>query len=281
MNKIVRMLVGPFMNQRGEVGVADPTVVDPGVVVPETPDLGIGGTGFKSPEELASGYQSLMKKLGEQGNELGSLRKEKETLGGHAETLASILKEQLTKSQAVVEPKTNYDAELSTVEQEIQKLDPMTADYSRSLSALVSKSNRLSALAQHEKTLAEAGNLMKKELSDRDVKSSQKAFHDENPTFNTPEMQAKIKEYIAKDKTAMHDPLSAFFQIQRDEVSSQASQLAKENEDMRKLLELNKGKEEAGKVVVKSQGTAPAVKPGKVTGKDLDAGMMARLQALS
>jgi hypothetical protein len=75
MKTLVDRLLSPLMNQRGEV-VVDPGA-DPNAIDPNAADAGIGGTGFKTPEELASGYQNLMKKLGEQGNELGSLRKRK------------------------------------------------------------------------------------------------------------------------------------------------------------------------------------------------------------
>jgi hypothetical protein len=78
----------------------------------------------------------------------------------------------------------------------------------------------------------------------------------------------------------MHDPVSAFFQIQRDQATQQASAIAKENEEYRKLLDLAKGKDEAGKVVVKGQTTGgQQTKQPKATGKDLDAGMLAAVQS--
>ena len=76
----------------------------------------------------------------------------------------------------------------------------------------------------------------------------------------------------------MHDPMSAFFQIQRDDAIAQANQTATENAEMKKILELQKGKEATGKVVVKGQSpNQGATNPTKATGKDLDAGMAAAL----
>jgi hypothetical protein len=66
--------------------------------------------------------------------------------------------------------------------------------------------------------------------------------------------------------------MSAYFQIQKDD-------LAAENAEMKKTLELVKGKENTGKVVVKGQTGQPQTKPQKATGKDLDAGMAAVLAA--
>ena len=243
----------------------------------------IPGTTYKSAEELLKGHQELKGVLDAQGNELGTLRKEHSSLKTQAETLATVLKETLTKGKdgaAVETPKAvDYSAEIAAVEDQIQKLDPMAADYQKTLASLVSKSQKLAAADQHGKTLSAAAELMKKELSERDVKAAHDRFYADNPTFNTPEMQAKIKEYIAKDPTGMSDPLSAFREIERDEIAAKAKALAEENAEYKKLIDLNKGKDEAGKVIVKGQspGQSPTP-PQKVTGKDLDAGMKAALE---
>jgi hypothetical protein len=244
----------------------------------------IPGTTYKSHDDLLKGHLALKEKFDSQGNELGQIRKDHEGLKGQAETLATILKENLTKGQSGVQPSKpiDYAAELTGIEEQIQKLDPMNPDYQKSLASLVAKSNKLSALEQHEKTLGAAGELMKKELSERDIKTAQDNFYRDNPTFNTPAMQAKIREYIAKDRTGMSDPLSAFREIQRDEIAIEAKRLADENAEYKRLLDLNKGKDESGRVIVKGQGPGqlPINQP-KVTGKDLDAGMKAALSALN
>ncbi len=244
-------------------------------------EQGIAGTSFKTPEELASAYQSLEKKLGEQGNELGSLRKDKETLSSQAETLAQTLKEHLTRGQAAPQATSvDYGAEMATAKKELKGLDPMDSDYSSKQAELVDKIANLAAVSQHEKTLSAAGNLFKKELSERDAKASQDTFYRENPTFNTPEMQARIKQYIANDRTGMHDPLSAFYQIQRDDVATKATALEQENAEYKKLIDLNKGKDDAGRVIVKGQGTGQQqTKQPKATGREFDAGLMAALQS--
>jgi len=245
-------------------------------------EQGIAGTSFKTPEELVAAYlkemdqrTNLEKKLGEQGNELGYLRSQ-------AETLTATLKETLAREQKAseVEKPVDYATEIATVEKQIQELDPMADNYQKTLASLVAKSNRLVAAEQHEKTLNAASELMKKELSKRDMKSAQQRFYDENPTFNTPEMQAKINEYITNDRTGMHDPFSAFYQIQRDDTILEAKRLADENVEYKKRLDLAKGTGETGKVIVKGQSPGQQqTKQPKVTGKDLDAGMAAALRA--
>jgi hypothetical protein len=71
----------------------------------------------------------------------------------------------------------------------------------------------------------------------------------------------------------MHDPMSAFFQLQRDDVAVENQRITAENAEMKKILDLQKGKDETGKVIVKGQSPQQVTKHQKVTGKDLDAGM--------
>lgn len=266
-------ILKPLLNQRGAIGDAE--VVDDGQAVEYK---GIAGTGFKTAEELAAAFikeqgqrTNLEKKLGEQGSELGSTRKQ-------AETLANTLKEVLTKKEASTKPAgTDYDTELAVVQKQIQDLDPMTEGYQKTHSDLVAKAIKLAASSQHEKTLNAAGEMMKKELSDRDVKAQTKAFHDANPTFATPEMQARIKEYLANDKTGMSDPLVAFREIERDDARAEAQAIANKNAELQKALDLEKGKGETGKVIVKGQGPQQVTKQTKVTGAERDALMAAAL----
>ena len=242
----------------------------------------IAGTPFKSVEELAKGYSNLKTLSDSQGNELGNLRKSHDGLKTQTDTLMSLLKEIKSSAAPAQETpaKPDYDGEIATIESQIKGLDPLAPDYQSSLSNLLSKSTRIAAKAAEDRALSAAGELFKKELTERDIKSAQSQFFQNNQDFSTPEMQARIQEYIAKDKTGMTDALSAYREIQRDDALSRAQALEAENLEYKRLIDLNKGKEEAGKVVVKTQTTPqPPAPPAKVAGKDLDAGMMAALRA--
>lgn len=226
---------------------------------------GLEGTPFKSGEEAAKGYLNLKALHDAQANELGTLRK-------FAETVAPIVQQHMSKTEApAAAPKApDYETEIMGVQQKIQELDPMADNYQKELAALLATSNKLVAKAQHEKTLSTAQELFKKELSERDARAARTEFNKNNPSFSAPEMQLRIKDFLANDKTGMHDPMSAYFQIQKDD-------LAAENAEMKKTLELVKGKENTGKVVVKGQAGQPPTKPQKATGADLDARMAAAL----
>lgn len=68
-------------------------------------------------------------------------------------------------------------------------------------------------------------------------------------------------------------------EIQRDEIAVETKRLMDENAEYKKRLNLAKGTEETGKVIVKGQSPGQSTQQPKATGKDLDAGMMAALKA--
>jgi len=100
----------------------------------------------------------------------------------------------------------DYSTQMSEIEKQITELDPADEKYQVKLAQLVQKSNRI----QHEKTLSAASQIFKQELDERDIKSTQRAFLEANPTFNTPEIQTRIKDMMANDKTGILDPVAAF-----------------------------------------------------------------------
>jgi type II secretory pathway component GspD/PulD (secretin) len=213
--------------------------------------------------------------LDRQGNELGSMRKQ-------MDSLTEALKGATAKTAAPdkpTAPTSDYSTMIADVQKEIKSLDPMADGYNEKLAGLIQKNAALVAKEQHEKTLSAATAVFKQELDERDVKATHKAFLDRNPSFNTPEMQARIKEYLAKDDTGMADPLAAYYQIQRDETATALEAEKAEKADLIKRLELAEGKNKTGTVITKGQSPGVGAKPQKVTGKDLDAGMMAALQS--
>jgi len=148
------------------------------------------------------------------------------------------------------------------------------------LTALIRKSNALAAESQHAKTLAAATEAFRSELDNRDIRSAHQSFDESNPDFRTPEMQQRIKEYIANDKTGMSDALVAYREIQRDDVASKAKELSDQNEELMKRLNLKKGTDETGTVILKSQGTQSQTTQTKTTGAARNAGMQAALDKM-
>lgn len=231
---------------------------------------------FKDKVAAEEGWANLETKLASQGNEVGELRKQGETA---QQTINDLQNQLIQANQPPPKPAQDYGKELSAIQKDMAKLDPVDANYHKDLMVLMNKSNDLAAQAQHDKTLTAATAAFTKELDERDVKSTHNAFYKDNPDFNTPEMQAKIKDYIAKDSTGMSDPLVAYREIQRDEAVTRATELETENAELKRLTELAKGTNQTGKVITKSQ-TASQVKQPKATGADLDKGMQSALEAM-
>jgi hypothetical protein len=273
----IARLLKPFMNERGDTGgTPDP----PADGIARDENGFIPGTTFKSVEELTKGFQETKADHGRISNEYGNLKKDHERVSGQAETLANLLKENLTKAPAAAPAdQTDYGKEISAVRTELENLDPLDKDFAKTQGKLISKLTSLTAAETKDKVLSIAGSQFQEELSKRDNQAAKQKFLDANPTFNTPEMQAKIKDFIANDRTGMHDPMSAFFQIQRDDLAAQTKTLQEQNAEMQKVLELAKGKDATGKVVVKGANITQPTKQTKVTGQDLNAGMLAAAAA--
>jgi hypothetical protein len=261
--------VKPLMNQRGLVGDAptDGIARDENGFIP--------GTTFKTVEELAKGFQETKADHGRISNEYGNLKKDHEGLKLQAQTLADTLKDTLGKGKEPAKTDTgvDFDKEITTALAELKKLDSMKEDFTERQAELVGKITDLKTEKVKNVVLSEAGKLFQEELKNRDVKTSQKEFLKNNPTFNTPEMQKRINDYIANDPTGMHDKMSAFFALEKEDLAAERDSLKQTNAEMQKALDLQKGKDTTGKVIVKGQSPGQVTHTPKLTGKDLDNAM--------
>lgn len=246
---------------------------------------GDGGTdenflsSWKTKEDAEEGLKNLQGKLSDQGNETGQLRKQVED--GEArlgEMQATIDAGNKASEQKVSDEEAEgVQREQAKIDKEIKDLDPVDEGYTPKLTALIRKSNALAAKGQHDKTLTAATTAFRAELDERDIRSAHQSFDDANTDFRTPEMQARIKEYIANDKTGMSDALVAYREIQRDDLASDNKNLSEQNEELMKRLNLKKGTDETGTVILKSQGNQDPQPQTKTTGAARNAGMQAVL----
>lgn len=274
MNVFLSRLIKPLLNQRGMAGEGEPP--DDGI---ERDENGfIKGTSYKTMAELHKGHLNLNDLHTKQADELGSLR-------GQAKTLAETLKATLeNKGAAPAGPAPaagpDYAKEIASVNAELEKLDPMDDGFVKKNKELVNRLTDLKASAVKDQVLSTAGDIFKKELTNRDSIAAQKQFHKDNPTFNTPEMQKRIGDFLATDETGTHDTVSAFFKIQADDNALAANTALAERDKIKEILALQHGKDETGKVITKGQ---PPMKTntGKVAGKDLIDGAKGVLRQLN
>lgn len=278
MSEIFKMLLKPFMNERGKVGEQGDTAPDPNAV--ELDENGfIPGTNYKSVADLIKGHAELKGAFDKQGNELGQVR-------GQAQMLAESLKEALTKgdtTKGTVEPAdkaSEYEAKIADIETQISKLDPMDENVMEKQAKLYREMNKYTALAQHEKTLGAAKGFLKEELASRDSATAQQKFLDDNKDFNTPEMQTRIKDFLAQDRTGMHDNMSAYFAIKAADAAELATAATTERDQIKEILKLQHGKDSTGKVIPKGQSPGTVTNPQRVTGEEADAGAKAALAAV-
>lgn len=225
---------------------------------------------FKDKVAAEEGWANLEGKLASQGNELGDVRKQGET---DRQTINDLQNQLLQTKQPASEPAQDYGKEKSAIQKELSKLDTVDADYHKDMLTLTNKLATVVAQEQHEKTLTAATTAFTKELDERDVKATHKAFYKDNPDFDTPEMQARIKEQIASDGTGMSDPLVAYREIQRDDAMQQAAQAVEENTKLKELANLKKGTDATGKVFTDT-GQITAKQTKTMTNAERDAAMM-------
>jgi len=282
MKKAVRFLkrlARPLMNQRGLAGEAQP---DPNAFDVDENGF-IAGTNYKSVQDLIRGHGELKNRFDAQGNELGQVR-------GRAQSLAEAMREmtqnggrQEDQTRTAMEAQADapesrsgrvseYGAMACDIQAKLESLDPRDSQFAASQANLIRELTKYTALAQHEKTLAAAGSAFQQELSEREAAKAREQFLAENPGFAEPEMQRRIGDFLANDSAGLHDEISAFFKMQAGDSVAELNSAAAENAEMRKILELQHGKDSTGRVM--TGGLAPQPVPKTTsTGKDLNRGM--------
>jgi hypothetical protein len=228
---------------------------------------------WKTREAAEEGFANMKKLFDAQANELGTLRKQTDFLQKSLEET----KGQSKKAEPAKPAGPDYDQELNSLQEAMSQLDPDEPTYQKELGKLIAKSNQMAAQKATQTALAAAQAEFKKALDERDVQAVHKDFYKANPDFNTPEMQMRIQEYVAKDPHGMSDPLVAYREIQRDDAMQKAQQLEQALAEKERLLALRQGEATTGKVVTKGQ-SPQKTKPIKATGADLDRGMFEALE---
>lgn len=234
---------------------------------------------WKTREDAEAGLSNLQGKLSDQGNEASQLRKQVEDGEVRLGEMQTKIEagEKAGKQEVQDKEVEGIATEQAKIDKEIKDLDPVDEGYTPKLTALIRKSNALAAQGQHTKTLTAATDAFRRELDDRDVRSAHQSFDGANPDFRTPEMQARIKEYIANDSTGMTDALVAYREIQKDDLALNNKELTEQNDELMKRLNLKKGTDETGTVILKSQGSQDPKSQTKTTGAARNAGMQAAL----
>ena len=199
----------------------------------ETPKtVKVGDKEYESPEALATAYQNLEGKLGEQGNELGTERAAKNAALQEIEGLKADAEAKVGEPP----PEGDYEAQLSEIYKQLNDGDLSVED-------AMQRSNTLTAEMAAKKAVDEATQSFETTLQDRDAKEIQDQFLKDHPDFA--ELRDGGKLEPIKQESSMHDDFSAYFALK--------ATTAKEE-----------GKEEAAKLAAGDEGTkAVLTKPGE------------------
>jgi hypothetical protein len=234
---------------------------------------------WKTREQAQEGLDNMQKLLDSQGNELGSLRKQSELMQSRMDM------QQPQEAAPEAKPKEqsgpDYDKEMAKIEKLMSELDQDESDYQAQLGKLVSQSNAITAEAATQKALDAAQAHFSETLDKRDVQDMQRKFKEQNPDFESPDMQMAINEFMANDPTGMHDQMSAYFAIKEQGAGQGLTEAQTRIAELEERLNIAGGQNDVGKVVTKSQAPRQPTNKTKATGADLDRGMMEALQKVA
>ncbi|MCG6534085.1 MAG: hypothetical protein L7F78_05215, partial [Syntrophales bacterium LBB04] len=213
----------------------------------------IPGTTWYTPEDAAKGFNELKSLVDRQGNELGMTRKQLEQSQKLIEQIASA-KNQATKASETEKPKgPDYDAELAKIDQAIEKLDVDDPGYSKELAKLNRQARTLTAKQIESQTAEKLMSQFETTLSKRDEALSRQKWLEENPDFNTPEMQSMIQQRMASDRTGFVDPVLAYREIQAKAAQDQLKQEQATRAELENRLKLKDGVTSTSTVISKAQ----------------------------
>lgn len=175
-------------------GKPDEPVVAPAVEPVAEPKVYAGK--YKSPEDLEAAYSGLEQKLGKQGEELGSLKKDKDFLSSQLEKVQTPAKE---KSVDV-----DLDAQLLEIQNQIE-------DGTLSVSEGVAKTAKITGQMASESAVR----TVNEQLKQSTVDGSRAAFAKDHPDFFELQKSGALDD--AKGKyPGLHDDFSAYFHVTAD-----------------------------------------------------------------
>lgn len=197
--------------------------------VPKSTAIKVGDKEYESPDALATAYQSLEGKLGEQGSELGTLRGANKVLTEQIEIARKAAKE----SAASEVPATDYKGQLATIYKQLDDGDLSVEEALRQTNALTAEVSAANAVRQSEAKLQEI-------LQNRDAEAMQKRFIKKNPDFETLRDSGELEKVKQMDDGEMHDDFSAYYALKAaqsfEEGKKKAAELAAGDEHTKTVL---------------------------------------------
>jgi len=202
---------------------------------------------WKSKEDASKGLSELQSKIGSQGSELGTLRKQ------NNEMFTAFQNLQANQQVATAEPETQAAEELNSVMAEYAKLDFVEdAKASAKGAKLMQDAIALTAKMVKEDTLQETDAQVASLLQEKDASALQDKFLESNPNFSS--LQEEGAFQALKSQNPMHDDFSAYYEHQATEAMTKVTELEAALEEAKKVANLAGGDEPTAKVFTKPGG---------------------------
>lgn len=151
---------------------------------------------FKSPEDLEKSYSELERMKGEQGNELGNLRKEKEVLLGQLEQMQAKAKQD---APADADKAADIQAQLADISKQVEEGE-------LSIGEGMMRSAQIAAQMAQENTVKSVQQMQQQQTVD----ASKQTFADQNPDFFELQQSGGLEE-IKNSLPGFHDDVSAYY----------------------------------------------------------------------
>jgi len=204
---------------------------------------------FNTPEEMAASYAELERKLGEQGNELGTHKQMNQMMLEQLKQYSGQQKTAPTQAEAE-EQVVDYDGQLKAMSQAVEAGE-------LSIGEALIKSNAIAKEQATRQALQEYEKLNQK----KSIEQTKAQFLKQNPDF-TQLQQGGVLEQVKQELPGLHDDFSAYYALK----AKQAQQAVTAKQETQRIA---KGDSRTEKVLQKP-GTPQTRNIGKPQGKMSD-----------
>lgn len=226
---------------------------------------------FKSPEDLEKSYSELERMKGEQGSEIGNLRKEKEFL------MSQIQQMQTQNKQAPAED-TDKAADIQA---QLAEISQLVEDGEMTIGEGMVKSAQISAQMAQENALQGVQAMQQQQALD----NSKQSFAEQNPDFFELQQSGALEE-VKNSLPGFHDDVSAYYAKKATDTQTamEAAVAAAKAEGMElgkaEGMKLATGDKNTQKVLQKPGGNAESIsrKKGSYTRSELQQSGLDALQ---
>jgi len=176
---------------------------------------------FKTPEEMEQGYTNLEQKLGEQGEEVSTLRKQTQYLTEQLESGKQAAQEEGGQAGE------DYNAKLQDIQNQIEEGE-------LSVSEGLAKTSEITAAMATDQAMTKFHETQQQQA----VEASKQKFAEDNPDFFELQKQGEL-EKVKSQYPGLHDDFSAYFQLKANQEAQAAYERGKQ--EMAKIAEGDKG----------------------------------------